>query len=131
LALALACFVGVLAHWPGHVSIADPGSILSAAGPALFVLALLPLYWRIDASCLSRLLPVRDLAAQRQACRAIFGTALLFANFHANVWPTPIPLFVLALGLGWLAYRTQSVAAPIALHMMFNAMTFVATVFGG
>jgi membrane protease YdiL (CAAX protease family) len=56
--------------------------------------------------------------------RAIVGTAALFANFHANVWPTPVALFVLALGLGWLAYRTQGVVAPTIMHILFNTVAF-------
>jgi membrane protease YdiL (CAAX protease family) len=63
---------------------------------------------------------------RHRAVRAIIGTSLLFANFHANVWPTPIPLFLLALGLGWLAFRTQGVVAPIIMHMLFNAIVFAA-----
>ena len=39
---------------------------------------------------------------------AIYGTSLLFAAMHSGVWPSPIALFVLGLGLGWLAYRTRS-----------------------
>lgn len=52
--------------------------------------------------------------------RAIYATALLFAGSHP--WPTPIPLFILALLLGWLAYRTQSLIAPMTLHLLFNAV---------
>jgi membrane protease YdiL (CAAX protease family) len=36
------------------------------------------------------------------------------------VWPTPVALFVLALGLGALAYRTQSLVGPVVLHGLFN-----------
>jgi membrane protease YdiL (CAAX protease family) len=52
--------------------------------------------------------------------RGIYATAALFAIIH--VWPTPIPLFLLGLLLGWLAYRTQSLVAPITLHFLFNAV---------
>jgi membrane protease YdiL (CAAX protease family) len=55
---------------------------------------------------------------------AIYGSAMLFAVFHP--WPTPIPLFALALVLGWLAYRTQSLLSGITLHALFNAVSFVA-----
>ncbi|MFM8274916.1 MAG: hypothetical protein ACKODX_21650, partial [Gemmata sp.] len=37
--------------------------------------------------------------------RAVYATAALFALLHP-VWPNPVPLFVLGLGLGWLAART-------------------------
>jgi membrane protease YdiL (CAAX protease family) len=53
---------------------------------------------------------------------AIVASSLLFAGFHAQVWPTPIPLFFLALGLGWLAQRTQSLLGPIVLHALFNSV---------
>jgi membrane protease YdiL (CAAX protease family) len=53
---------------------------------------------------------------------AIYGSAMLFAVFHSSVWPTPIPLFVLGLGLGWLAYRTQSLVGPITVHVLFNSV---------
>lgn len=52
----------------------------------------------------------------------LWGQAMLFAAFHSPVWPTPIPLLVLALGLGWLALRTNSLVAPIVVHMLFNAV---------
>jgi membrane protease YdiL (CAAX protease family) len=55
--------------------------------------------------------------------RAVYGTSALFAVFHASAWPTPIPLFVLALILGWLAYRTQSLIGPIVMHGLFNSVT--------
>ena len=61
--------------------------------------------------------------------RGIFGTALIFAIFHANVWPTPVPLFALGLALGYLAYRTQSLVAPIVLHGLFNGVTALALLY--
>jgi membrane protease YdiL (CAAX protease family) len=63
---------------------------------------------------------------RRREFRAIYGTALLFAMFHASVWPTPIPLFLLAIGLGYLAYRTQSVVGPIVMHVLFNTIACIA-----
>jgi membrane protease YdiL (CAAX protease family) len=60
--------------------------------------------------------------------RAIYGTAALFAMFHVSAWPSPVPLFVLALGLGWLAYRTQSLIGPMVLHGLFNSVTVVVLV---
>jgi membrane protease YdiL (CAAX protease family) len=50
---------------------------------------------------------------------------LLFASFHAQVWPSPIPLFFLGLGLGWLSYRTQSLIGPIVAHALFNAVACI------
>jgi membrane protease YdiL (CAAX protease family) len=57
--------------------------------------------------------------------RAIYATAALFAVVHTNVWPSPIPLFVLGLGLGWLAVRTNGVLVPVIVHGLFNAVSVV------
>lgn len=86
-------------------------SLLTAATPALFVLALLPLYFLVYWSSRTPLDP------------ALFGTSLLFAYIHATVWPTPAPLFVLSLGLGVLAYRSGSLVGPIILHGLFNGVS--------
>lgn len=59
------------------------------------------------------------------AGRAIFASSLLFAASHADVWPTPIPLFFLGLALGWLAYRTQSIIGCMICHGLFNSVTVI------
>ena len=124
-ALILAAFVGVLQRLVPEPNFRDPSEVLSVLAPALFVLALVPLCRALDGwPGLVRWLPVGDPVARRQAARAIFGTAALFANVHAAVWPSPICLFVLALGLGWLAYRTQGIIAPMVMHMLFNSVAF-------
>jgi len=123
----LAAVVGVMIHLPRQFRLNDLLSLtsaVSALSPALFVLAVWPLYRWLDRCDLRWLVPIRNADARRQTIRAVFGTSLLFANFHSNVWPTPIPLFVLSLGLGWLAVRTQNVTASIIMHMMFNAIVF-------
>lgn len=58
-----------------------------------------------------------------QVCRGVFGSALLFAMFHTHSWPDPVPLTLLGMGLGWLAWRTQSLIGPVVCHALFNAMT--------
>jgi membrane protease YdiL (CAAX protease family) len=45
----------------------------------------------------------------------------LFAAMHAMQWPAPIPLFLVSLGLGWLAQHTGRLVAPIVAHSAFNA----------
>ncbi len=60
---------------------------------------------------------------------AIYGTSLLFAAMHSGVWPSPIALFVLGLGLGWLAYRTRSLVGPILVHALFNGVACLQLVF--
>jgi membrane protease YdiL (CAAX protease family) len=98
-------------HW-------GPRGLLHELPPIAFVLVMMP-----GAHLLSRMLSKK--LARPSEIRAIYGTALLFAMFHASVWPTPIPLFVLALGLGYLAYRTQNLLAPIVMHALLNAVSCV------
>jgi membrane protease YdiL (CAAX protease family) len=62
--------------------------------------------------------------ALNNARLAIFGSAMLFAACHP-VWPTPIPLFPLGLGLGYLAYRTQSLVPGIVMHCLFNTVACI------
>ena len=97
----------LLAAWPEDIS-----SFVEAATPALFVLAVLPLYLAVWAT--------RRAAADP----AIFATSLLFGYIH-SAWPTPIPLFVLALGLGVLAQRKRSLVGPIVIHSLFNGFSCV------
>jgi membrane protease YdiL (CAAX protease family) len=55
--------------------------------------------------------------------RAVYATAAFFAMVHAGVWPNPVPLFVLGLGLGWLAVRTNGIVVPAVVHGLFNAVS--------
>ncbi len=72
------------------------------------------------------LIPSSGMRVRRaSAYAAIFGSSMLFAVFHSQVWPTPIPLFFLGLGLGWLAYRTQSLVSSITVHVLFNSVAFL------
>lgn len=56
---------------------------------------------------------------------AVWSSSALFAAAHSSVWPTPIPLFVLGLGLGYLTARTRSWAASAVAHSAFNAVSTV------
>jgi membrane protease YdiL (CAAX protease family) len=51
---------------------------------------------------------------------AIVITSLIFASLHAGQWPAPIPIFILALGLGFIYHRTGSLLAAICMHAVFN-----------
>jgi membrane protease YdiL (CAAX protease family) len=55
----------------------------------------------------------------------VYSTAALFGLLHAQYWPTPVPLFVLGLGLGALAVRTRSVWPAVVAHGLFNAVSGV------
>jgi membrane protease YdiL (CAAX protease family) len=101
----------MLTLWYRRVQIHDAlprgfPALCEAAAPSLFVSALVIPY----------LLAAR-LGGPQAA--ALIGASALFACIH-SAWPTPIPLFLLALGLGLLAQQTQSLVAPILLHSLFN-----------
>ena len=36
-----------------------------------------------------------------------------------------MPLTVMGIGLGWLAYRSQSLVGPMVVHGLFNAVTMI------
>jgi membrane protease YdiL (CAAX protease family) len=95
--------------------------IIAKLSPFLFVIAMIPGYLFLD-QVLRRWIP------ERKAFQAIYGAALLFGMVHSFAWPTPIPLFVLGLGLGFLAYRTQSLMGPIFVHFLFNAVACLSLV---
>lgn len=67
---------------------------------------------------ISPLFPTRTAAA-------VWSSSALFAVAHSTVWPSPIPLFAFALGLGYLTARTRDITAAVVLHGMFNAVSFV------
>ena len=54
---------------------------------------------------------------------AIVSTSLIFASLHAGQWPAPIPIFVLAIGLGVVYQRTGSLIATICMHAVFNGIS--------
>ncbi len=69
---------------------------------------------------------------QANAYLAMYGSSILFAAVHP--WPTPIALFPMALVLGWLRWRSQSLLGPIVFHSLFNLVSTIVlyvTMFGG
>jgi membrane protease YdiL (CAAX protease family) len=54
---------------------------------------------------------------------ALWGTSMLFAAVHTNV-VTFVPLVMLALVLTALYERTDNLLAPVAAHVLFNALNF-------
>jgi membrane protease YdiL (CAAX protease family) len=108
----------------------DFGGFFLALAPSLFVLVLVPGYFGADRLA-KRFFPKFSsgpTSLHENVARGWYGTAVLFAAVHSNVWPSPIPLFVLALVLGWLAYRTQSLVGPILLHVLFNGVACVSLI---
>jgi membrane protease YdiL (CAAX protease family) len=124
-AFALALYIGIgtkadkifpLAGNPDHWR-----ELMRSLAPGIFVLATIPGYMYAD-RLFWNWLPYPG------AGRTIYAVALLFAVGHGNVWPSPVPLFFLGLGLGYLAYRTQSLVACITVHVLFNGMTVLGLV---
>ncbi len=72
----------------------------------------------------------RVVRSGARRARAVYATAGFFALMHPT-WPNPIPLFVLGLGLGWLAVRTNGVLVPVLVHSLFNAVSTVLLLRGG
>ena len=62
--------------------------------------------------------------------QAILASSLLFAIAHANVWPSPVALFVFAVCLAWVACRTQSIVPGVVAHGLFNTVACVQLLIG-
>jgi membrane protease YdiL (CAAX protease family) len=89
-----------------------------AVGPVVFAVVLAVGLFVVQRVGRARRWPVHLIGS-------VYATAALFAAGHSAVWPTPIPLFALGLGLGYLAVRTNGIAACVVLHGLFNAVSFV------
>jgi membrane protease YdiL (CAAX protease family) len=55
----------------------------------------------------------------------IVTSALVFALLHVGHGPAPLPLFFLALGLGYLYQRTHRLWAPVLVHCLLNSSSLV------
>jgi membrane protease YdiL (CAAX protease family) len=102
--------------------------LLANLAPFLFIVALLPLYLFLP---YSKWVRRRTGFESPQTNQALFASAILFAAVHSSVWPTPIPLLVLGLGLGWLALRTRSIVPSIVVHALFNGVAVIYQRLGG
>lgn len=58
----------------------------------------------------------------RGAAPVVISSAL-FAAAHAGTWPDPLPLFVLALVLGYLYRQTHRLWPSVLMHMLFNGLS--------
>ena len=56
---------------------------------------------------------------------AIVMSSTLFAAMHISQGPAPIPLFVLALGLGYVYARTGRILPCIVVHMLLNGCSLI------
>jgi membrane protease YdiL (CAAX protease family) len=79
--------------------------------------------WRSPAAAAGDVLPVLLPHATPRApvvWQPIVVSSGVFALLHAGHGPDPIPLFVLALVLGYLYQRTHRIWASVALHFSLN-----------
>jgi membrane protease YdiL (CAAX protease family) len=58
----------------------------------------------------------------------IVASSAIFAALHSGQGAAPIPLFVLALGLGFLYRQTGRITAPMIVHMVLNGLTLLVEV---
>jgi membrane protease YdiL (CAAX protease family) len=75
------------------------------------------------------LMPVdapRETGFQRTHWLPIVISSLLFALAHFGYGPDPVPLFLLALVLGYVYQRTHRIVPSIVAHALFNAVSLFA-----
>lgn len=66
-----------------------------------------------------------QLPWQPRAVWPMIFSSVLFAAMHLGQGAAPIPLFVLALALGYLYRQTGNITAPMIVHMVLNGSTIV------
>jgi hypothetical protein len=71
--------------------------------------------------------PSRDAAVRERQFQPghvpLVLSAAIFAMLHYGQGPAPIPLFFLALGLGYLYRQTHRAAPSIVVHLMINSLS--------
>jgi membrane protease YdiL (CAAX protease family) len=70
-----------------------------------------------------RLRPLSAFSFQRAA--PILISAAIFASLHLRQGPAPIPLFFLAIGLGYLYQCTHRIWPSLVVHFLLNSATLV------
>jgi membrane protease YdiL (CAAX protease family) len=135
LVMLAAVGIGMVLAWRGHPADLRQAFATDPAGAAAMYL--------VPGAFLLLLFPVEEVLVRwhrlrrhlrlrsPQQVRAIVASSALFAAFHAGVWPSPVPLVVLAMGLGYLYLRTRSLVGPIVVHGLFNAVSATYLLIGG
>jgi membrane protease YdiL (CAAX protease family) len=67
---------------------------------------------------------LKGLLRHYSPSKAIIWSSLLFGVLHMNPWQA-IPAFCLALAMGWIYWRTQSLWPCIFMHAVNNSIAFV------
>jgi membrane protease YdiL (CAAX protease family) len=114
--LALAALLAGQAVSTGWPHSPTPGELALKLAPLWILALLVGAFFLID--------------RRNTAWGGLFASAVLFAWIHVSVWPSPVPLVWLALGLGWLAWRGRSLAGAVVLHAVFNAVACAALLCG-
>jgi membrane protease YdiL (CAAX protease family) len=70
--------------------------------------------------------PIHGLYGLPHGWTPILISATLFALAHFGLGPDPIPLFLLALVLGYVYQRTHRIVPCIVTHALFNSLTLIA-----
>ena len=66
-----------------------------------------------------------DAPLRRLPLWPVVVSSALFALAHLGHGPAPVPLFVLAMGLGYIYHRTQRILPCIVVHFLVNAFSLV------
>jgi membrane protease YdiL (CAAX protease family) len=73
---------------------------------------------------------VAETSAPQSSSAAIVVGSILFALAHLGNGPDPIPIFFLALGLGYLYRQTHRLLPGIVVHLLLNALSTAVLVLG-
>jgi membrane protease YdiL (CAAX protease family) len=80
----------------------------------------------VHASVMGTAPPARGIAGLPHGWAPIILSSLLFAAAHYGYGPEPVPLFVLALFLGYCYQRTHRIIPCIVAHGLFNLFSMIA-----
>ncbi len=69
--------------------------------------------------------PVRGVAGLPHGWFPILTSAALFGAAHYGYGPEPVPIFLLAIILGFVYQRTHRIIPCIVAHSLFNALTML------
>ncbi|MEX0587097.1 MAG: CPBP family intramembrane glutamic endopeptidase [Pirellulales bacterium] len=89
-----------------------------------------PFTWPEAPVAEERMVTEHDLPSRALAAVPIVLSSLLFAAAHVNAWPSPIPLFPLALILGYIYWRTHRLLPCVVVHALFNGLSVLAVGLG-
>jgi membrane protease YdiL (CAAX protease family) len=130
LILIFALLISVAWQWSGLTQAIRQGdlkALLERVSPLFFILSLASLHYTLPHwKWFGRKLRLRS----PHEGRAIIASAALFGAIHF-AWPTPVPLFVLGMILGYLAIRTRNIIPCVFMHSLFNTVSVIYMLRGG